>query len=100
MTTLIDDVLGALKSIDYEDYVDTEGIAEDLGASIEEDGIHLGDMRWGHIEGAVLCRGLNGQFEYVMVSQYVYSGDSDGPNDAYAHEVTPVHIDRIEWQEV
>ena len=98
--TLLEDVNIFIEGMSYDRYIDAEDVAEEISASVEEEDIPLGDMRWGQIKGAVLCRGLNGQFEYVMITQYVYSGDSDGPSDASAHGVTPIHIQRIEWEAV
>ena len=96
--TLLEDVNIFIEGMSYDRYIDAEDVAEEISASVEEEDIPLGDMRWGQIKGAVLCRGLNGQFEYVMITQYVYSGDSDGPNDAEAYAVTPIHIQRTEWE--
>src|ERR1035437_6212455 len=96
--TLLEDVNRVIESVGYDDYVDVEDVAIIVGATVEEDRIHLGERRWGSNVGAVLCRGLNGQFEYVMITTYVYNGDSDGPNDAEAYAVTPIHIQRTEWE--
>jgi len=98
--TLLEDVKKELKGLDYEGYVDPYEIAEEIGAAVEDENIWLGDMRWGQTKGAVLGRGLNGQFEYVMITWYSYSGDSDGPHDAEATEVTPIHISSTEWKKV
>ena len=98
--TLLEDVNRVIESVGYDDYVDVEDVAIIVGATVEEDRIHLGERRWGSNVGAVLCRGLNGQFEYVMITTYIYSGDSDGPNDAEAKEVKPRHITSTVWDKV
>lgn len=100
--TLLEDVLESIKTVDQYRY-DIKDITDATGAAVEERGIYLDTMRWGDIMGIVLARyNHTGSptFEYVMVTEYVYSGDSDGDLELDAYAVVPETVRKIVWSPV
>jgi len=102
--TLLYDVETYIERLgENDDYFDPDDAAEDLGAAVEERNIFLGSVRWGHLEGTVFCRRespgwpIAPKFEYVMVTEYCYSGDSDGDLELSASAVTPRTETTVVW---
>lgn len=100
--TLLEDIERAIASeADY--YFDADDAADVTGSTVEESGIFLDHARWGNIMGTVFARyngSVSGVFEYVMVSEYVYSGDSDGDMELTASVVYPHKVTTTSWESI
>lgn len=77
----------------HYDLYDATVVAEELGAVVEDDNLWLGDMRWGSIQGYVIGR----SDEYVRVTYYSYSGDSDGDPEWKIKSVQKKPVTKYEW---
>jgi hypothetical protein len=103
--TLLEDVEKYVELLNVEvNYFDPSELAEETKSTVEEVNIFLDTVRWGHLEGTVFSRSVRTTpdyrpvWEYVMVTEYVYSGDSDGDMELTASVVYPHEVTTIEWR--
>ena len=75
------------------DYFDENHLATAVSAKLADSDIHLGETRWGNLFGAVFQR----RDSYVMVTEYRYSGDSEGDVELQAKSVEPREVTTTVW---